>query len=242
MKKYTTLFLLAISTFSFSQTIAVTYSEKSKVSEEALEKMPTVLKKIRSKSYDYDFVYSNGVSMYKNAANTKNIDTLILPNADENKQYKIEGRFTYNFFEKYYYKNLNQNKFLFHFFDGNNDIDGKDTLLNFNWQITDETQTICGYECKKAISTLYGYYFIAWFTDKIPVNDGPEKFDGLPGLILKVENDHFVNEAKKISFLKEDTLIEEPKFDGKTYTMKEIDDYNKQKFQQIKKDKSIFKY
>ena len=54
------------------------------------------------------------------------------------------------------------------------------------WQLEDERQTICGYQCQKATCHWRGRNFIAWFTSKIPIKSGPWKFGGLPGLIMKV--------------------------------------------------------
>ncbi len=54
------------------------------------------------------------------------------------------------------------------------------------WQITADTATILGYQCQKASATFRGRTYEAWFSPEIPVNDGPWKFFGLPGLILKV--------------------------------------------------------
>jgi len=54
------------------------------------------------------------------------------------------------------------------------------------WQIAADTATILGYLCQKAIATFRGRNYEAWFSPEIPVNDGPWKFFGLPGLILKI--------------------------------------------------------
>lgn len=54
------------------------------------------------------------------------------------------------------------------------------------WHIEADTLTVCGYLCQKATCTFRGRNFVAWFTADIPVNDGPWKFGGLPGLILKL--------------------------------------------------------
>ena len=58
-----------------------------------------------------------------------------------------------------------------------------------NWQISNETQTIVGYQCQKATCSFRGRNYTAWFTVDIPLSYGPWKFCGLPGLILKVQDD-----------------------------------------------------
>lgn len=54
------------------------------------------------------------------------------------------------------------------------------------WEIGTDTLRVCGYSCQKATCSFRGRNFIAWFAPDIPVNNGPWKFGGLPGLILKV--------------------------------------------------------
>ena len=54
------------------------------------------------------------------------------------------------------------------------------------WEvIADSTKTILGYECLMATTAYHGREWTAWFAPEIPVQDGPWKFAGLPGLILK---------------------------------------------------------
>lgn len=64
----------------------------------------------------------------------------------------------------------------------------EEELPVFNWRFTDEMDEVCGYMCKKATSEFRGRTWNAWYAEDIPVNNGPLKFAGLPGLILKVED------------------------------------------------------
>ena len=61
-----------------------------------------------------------------------------------------------------------------------------ETITPQAWQITTDTATILGYPCQKANAIFRGRNYEAWFSLEIPINDGPWKFFGLPGLIMKV--------------------------------------------------------
>ena len=54
------------------------------------------------------------------------------------------------------------------------------------WTLTDETCEILGYECKSAVCDFRGRRWTAFYTDSVPVADGPWKFGGLPGFIMQV--------------------------------------------------------
>lgn len=57
-----------------------------------------------------------------------------------------------------------------------------------NWKILDDKDKILNYNVQKAELNFMGRKWIAWFTTEIPIQDGPYKFHGLPGLILKIED------------------------------------------------------
>ncbi len=62
------------------------------------------------------------------------------------------------------------------------------------WQLIQNSDTtLLGYSCQKATTFYGGRKYTAWFTMDIPISDGPYKFYGLPGLIIKIcdsENQH----------------------------------------------------
>jgi Protein of unknown function (Porph_ging). len=80
----------------------------------------------------------------------------------------------------------------------------EEDLPIFNWEITREKQTILSYNCQKATTTFRGRDYTAWFTTDIPIDNGPWKFAGLPGLILKLydSNENFVFECEGLEYLR----------------------------------------
>ena len=149
-----------------------------------------------------------------------------------------------------YYKNIQENRFA-----NQTEIMGKrflvkDKLLPYAWEMSSETKNIGTYTCYKAtytkevenknISFKDGETIekvekevvitTAWYTPQVPVSNGPGKYQGLPGLILEI------NDGKKMIVCTEiilngtsKTTIQEPT-KGKVVTQK--------KFIKIKKKKS----
>lgn len=76
----------------------------------------------------------------------------------------------------------------------------EESIKLFNWQLSGDTVTISGYKAQKATCDFGGRSWIAWFSPEIPYSDGPYKFNGLPGLIVKVSDtrNHYVFELEFI--------------------------------------------
>ena len=53
------------------------------------------------------------------------------------------------------------------------------------WQIQSETKEVMGYSCQLASCDFRGRTWHAWFSPDIPINEGPWKLFGLPGLVLE---------------------------------------------------------
>nr|WP_314492566.1 GLPGLI family protein [uncultured Chryseobacterium sp.] len=56
------------------------------------------------------------------------------------------------------------------------------------WKITSEKLKVGDWNTQKAETDFGGRHWFAWFTTDIPIQDGPYKFHGLPGLIVKLED------------------------------------------------------
>jgi len=56
------------------------------------------------------------------------------------------------------------------------------------WKILSDKQKIGEYKAQKATTSYGGREWTAWFASDIPFQDGPYKFYGLPGLIVKIED------------------------------------------------------
>lgn len=58
-----------------------------------------------------------------------------------------------------------------------------------DWKILPEKEKIKDWNVQKATLEMYGRKWTAWFSTDIPIQDGPYKFHGLPGLIVKIADD-----------------------------------------------------
>ncbi len=58
----------------------------------------------------------------------------------------------------------------------------------FKWKLEDGEKKILGFLANKATVNYAGRKYTAWYTKDIPINNGPFKFEGLPGLILEMHD------------------------------------------------------
>ncbi|MCD8387066.1 MAG: GLPGLI family protein [Bacteroidales bacterium] len=56
---------------------------------------------------------------------------------------------------------------------------------SIKWEIADSVKEILGYVCQLATADYHGRKWLAWFAPEIPLQEGPWKLSGLPGLILE---------------------------------------------------------
>lgn len=63
----------------------------------------------------------------------------------------------------------------------------QDSLRNAKWKISNDTREIAGFTCRKATTIIMDTVFVvAFYTDQILTNGGPESFNELPGMILGI--------------------------------------------------------
>ncbi len=140
----------------------------------------------------------------------------------------------------------------------------KDELEKHDWKLTNEKKFIGDYECFKATKTrevrvvqggisvngdkdledneerepeMKEVIVSAWYAPKIPVNNGPSNFHGLPGLILEVNDGTTTFVCSKIVLNPDKTInIEEPK-KGKEITQEDYDAIMDKKMEEMRKNR-----
>ena len=73
-----------------------------------------------------------------------------------------------------------------------------ESLPNIDWTLAEESDTVCGYPCKKATGEYGGRSWTVWYTEDIPVTYGPWKLCGLPGLVMSVTDNEGIHHFEAI--------------------------------------------
>lgn len=100
------------------------------------------------------------------------------------------------------------------------------------WKIDTVKKEIAGYNCQKASARYLDREWIVYFTTEIPINQGPWKLWGLPGLIVeaKDKDNLFSFELEGFEVIKEEKSI---LFQNKTLTGKPYVNISKKKLQEL---------
>ena len=134
-----------------------------------------------TKSFCYQVFYADSIN---NDLGRMHFDLsqMINPSVADNKKY------TRGFFQFYVYKDLKKEKITVVDNVSTYSFVYEEELKPQDWTIMEDTMTILGYSCQKAVCSFRGRDWEAWFTSEIPISEGPWKFCGLPGLITKLED------------------------------------------------------
>ena len=167
----------------------------------------------------------NNQSVFQNEKKHK-IDSLILNQTVVHQLSKPLFKVNHTIF-----KNLKEKKLAFSE-TIDNVLFGYEEPIEMKWNLENEKKDILSYECNKAITIFRGRKYIAWYTNAIPVSDGPYKFSGLPGLILELyddkENFHYnllqiINKPGQIFYNDKINMVERRKLlDAKINLLKKI--------------------
>ncbi|MFK8060063.1 MAG: GLPGLI family protein [Polaribacter sp.] len=152
-----------------------------------------------------------------------------------------------------YYKNTKEKRYV-----NQTEIQGKrflvkDKLPEHKWEMSSETKNIGKYTCYKAtyskevdnkkISFVNGetkevvekktIVTTAWYTPQVPVSNGPKNYQGLPGLILEINDGTNTIVCTEIVLDTSGSIkIEEPK-KGKVVSQKEFTEIRNQKSKEM---------
>ncbi len=87
------------------------------------------------------------------------------------------------------------------------------------WKIMDQIKEVAGYVCMKAVTTdsVRGQTITAWFAQDLPAMAGPERYFGLPGVILEltINEGELVIEATNVTLKSIASELVVPKVTGK---------------------------
>lgn len=179
MKRYSIIFLVFVYVTIFSQVNRFYYELTYKPNKDStkIEKILTILECTENKS------------LYQNYELAK-YDSIIIAFQENNDKFN-------NFDWNNFYKNSPRNSVKI--IKENGIVIQKEYIgemqsyhygekINFNWKLQKESEKIENYLTQKATTEFGGRKWHAWFTTEIPINEGPYKFFGLPGLIVKIED------------------------------------------------------
>lgn len=176
------LILIFVPTFMFAQNMKISYLCEGRIKPNVLKKEIALLYiNEKKESLFFTEAFFKRDSILKYVQNNKGTD--IYQSVE-----KIQLISVNSFLEEFIRKDYSNNSISSYIVKTPNEFNYIQTI-DFNWQIGNEQEKILSYDCKIATCTYSGRNYKAWFTEKIATSDGPFKFRGLPGLIIKIEDD-----------------------------------------------------
>lgn len=187
-QKIITFFVLFFTAISYGQTTRFVY--ETLVNPDSIN-----LVSMKSERTFLDIKEGHFLFISENKLKRDSLFTSVRSEAKETKKEekdfsKMEGRkhFEPTFFEYFITKAIPEQKVYYY-----EKAAGKQIYYQedrpVKWEVTNVIEKQNGYSAQKAVTEFGGRTWTAWFTKEIPFSDGPYKFSGLPGLIVKLEDD-----------------------------------------------------
>lgn len=185
MKNYFSFCVFLLTSFVFAQNHRFSYEYRSipnfsKPNDTVTQTMRLEISPNGSSFYSYETSYNDSIRRIQYEKQIELSQSLNISQADavsRKKYFKDKISKTYPKFEVFSHTTLGRDK-----------LNVKETRP-IKWQIETETENIESWSTQKAKTEFAGRKWTAWFTTEIPIQEGPYKFYGLPGLIVKLEDE-----------------------------------------------------
>lgn len=231
LKKYTFLLLVCFVFASAglkSQSLTATYTDKKKMTGKMPEESDPRIRELvqNAGTHTKELIASGGTSIYREKQKEM----------EESPEHRVVIRIGDDDLGSVY-KNLSQKQLIRQqqFFGRSFII--REPLMPISWKLETDRKTIGTYSCRKATATIDTLNVTAWFCPEIAVNDGPDIFWGLPGLILEVD----VNQGMRLITINTVKIenqampVEMPQ-NGKEVTQQEYNSIKKEKMSEMRRN------
>lgn len=226
-KVFIAVLMLSVNHFVLSgQNLVATYTETRQTTEKIPDEDPKIREAIKNAGiHTKELICSGGISIYKEKQkemedSPEHMVVIRIGDDDRGSVYKNLKT-----------KNLVKQQEFF----GRSFII-RENLQPITWKVGTEQKLIGSYSCRKATAMLDTVEVVAWFCTDIAINDGPDIFWGLPGLILEVELDKGKRRivANSVKITREAQTIEIPQR-GKEVTQAEYNAIKKEKMSEMRR-------
>ena len=146
-------------------------------------------------------------------------------------QYELRQQRAVNFFDQTVYQNAPKGKMTVESVITPNYFTYEDNRYPVEWTMVEATDTVCGYPCLTARGEYGGRTWTVKYAPEIPVQYGPWKLTGLPGLILDAQDEEGIHHFSAITFRNATSQIIPPQNKGKISTNRDKFIQNKNHFE-----------
>lgn len=176
MLKYL-LFLLPIAAFS-QEAVRVEYEVRQEFDRSSLKKpsvkMEEMLINSENKRYYYELIVNSTNSNFSEIERINN-------EQNRGMSFGLSSNVGSNIYKDFDLKELFENSKM------KPKLFIKDSIQTFPWVLSKDEAIILGYKVRKATYTNPTQAVEAWYAPDLSFRDGPSRFNGLPGLILKIK-------------------------------------------------------